>query len=145
MPPDDSLPPGFAVNEPAPAPAPAGSPNLPPGFNVNEPPELGQHGLPEVQQMAKANAANPEGANSMWTGFHEGLQESSTALLFGKPTIVPPEHADLYYGMARTAGGAIGDIPAMVVGGIGGALGGTSVGGAVGNVPGAIAGFGMAM
>lgn len=139
--PDSDLPPGFAVDNPAPAPAAAPA-DLPPGFRVNEPPPLGEHGLPEIQQMAKANAANPEGANSMWDGFKHGLDESSTHVMFGKPTTVAPEHADLYYTMAQSAGGVVGDIPAMTVGGIGGALAGTAAGGSVGNVPGAIAGFG---
>lgn len=114
---------------------PATDPNL-----VSDPGPNVEPNMNHFTQMAKANLSNPEGANGFWAGLHAGFEKSSASLIFRKPTDVPPEHADLFYRIASGAGTAVGDIPAFVIGGIGGIMAGGSAGGAVANVPGALGG-----
>lgn len=121
------------------APAPAADLNFQP--DPKSPPAApADPDMSHFTQMAKDNFKNPEGQNGWWAGLHAGFEKSSSWLLFRKPTDVPPEHADLFYRIASGIGGAVGDIPAYVIGGIGGIMGGASAGGAVANVPGAIGG-----
>ena len=76
-------------------------------------------------------------AESPWEMFRAGLQTSAVEIPFGKPTILPPEHAGLGSKMLYSFGQAIGDTPAMIAGW----MGGMSVGAAAGaGVAGASAG-----
>lgn len=135
----DDLPPGFVVQDAPSAPHGSGGSDLPPGFVV-------QDGLEpdtsSITKMAKQNFANPEGANGFWAGLKNGLEESSSAVLFHKPTVVPPEQADMFYRIAHGAGMALGDIPAYVAGGIGGAFAGSAVAPGPGALVGGWAGAG---
>jgi hypothetical protein len=87
-----------------------------------------------------------EQADGFWKAFEAGLEMSVSGLAIRRelPNTVLPEHAPTYMRIASQVGTLAGDIPAMFVGGMGGAVvgaaGGAAVGGAVANLPGLIGG-----
>jgi len=106
---------------PDPQAGPASDPNLVP----DTPPEPD---MSAIKKMAAYNFKNPETANSFWGALKAGFEKSSASLAFQAPTIVLPEHADMFYRIASGAATAAGDIPAYVAGGIGGTIAGAELG-----------------
>jgi hypothetical protein len=90
-------------------------------------PELIQPEKPELKQ-----------ADSFMEALEAGFDMSVVGLIKGKPDVILPEHAPMFYRIASQVGMMAGDIPAMIAGGIGGAVVGgaigTGIGGAVGSV-----------
>lgn len=72
-------------------------------------------------------------AQNPWEMFRAGLQTSAVEIPFGKPTILPPQHAGMANDILYRFGQAIGDTPATVLGWMGGrAIGGVAGGLAAG-------------
>lgn len=111
---------------------------------------LGFRDTPSADTRVKADLQahlTPETTN-LFDAVVEGLEKSSGGLAIrGKlPSTVPPEDANLAMRIASKLGETFGDLPAMVVGALGGSAAGGVAGSEVpviGNIGGAIAGGGF--
>lgn len=105
-----------------------------------------------AEAVKQKESGKPKEAMSYLDSFMSGLQLSTAGLIINQksPDIILPEHADRAMKILSMSGTAIGDIPAMVVGGFLGALTAAPVMSAagsffpvIGNIGGAAAGVAM--
>lgn len=114
--------------------------------NLNKKLEAAQPAAPAVQDPVNPVPAMKE-AGTFLEAVEAGFDMSVTGLIRGRPDVVLPENAPMFYRIASQVATLAGDVPAMLAGALAGAPVGGAVGGAtgsvvpvVGNVAGAAAG-----